>query len=162
MAPWESAKGKTSGPGRQVALAKEGAMQPTKISHMVRVMVISAALLSVSGVGVPRAGVMAAQQAPGTTTTIPSGVPTGLPPLDPSGTEPDGELRVRLEHQREKAVNDDRHKRLAADVDRLVELSNELKTEVDKTNKDELSVEVIKKAQEIEKLAHDVQSRMKS
>lgn len=139
-------------------------MQPTKISHRVRVTVMSAALLTVSGIGVPGTGAMAAQHSPGTTTTTPTGVQTGLPPLDApaTGTEPDGEVRARMEHQREKAVNDDRHKRLAADVDRLVALSNELKTEVDKTNKDELSVEVIKKAQEIEKLAHDVQSRMKS
>jgi hypothetical protein len=37
-----------------------------------------------------------------------------------------------------------------------------LKTDVNKTNKDELSLDVMRKAQEIEKLAHDVQSRMKN
>jgi len=71
-------------------------------------------------------------------------------------------MRARMEEQRVKAMNDDRHKRLSADVDKLLSLTNELKSDVDKANKDELSIDVIKKAQEIEKLAHDVQSRMKN
>lgn len=64
----------------------------------------------------------------------------------------------KMEHMRE----DDRRKRLLADTARLVALSNELKTEVDNTTRDELSIEVIRKATEIEKLAHDVRERMKS
>jgi hypothetical protein len=101
-------------------------------------------------------------QAPGTTAG-PPGPPGPIPPLDqPATALPDNPMRGRMEAERMKALNDDRHKRLTADVDRLVELTNELKTDVDKTSKDELSVEVVKKAQEIEKLAHDVQSRMKN
>ena len=71
-------------------------------------------------------------------------------------------VRAHMDAERLKAANDDRHKRLVLDVDRLISLTNELKTDVDKTDKDELSLEVIRKAQEIEKLAHDVQSRMKN
>ncbi len=63
-----------------------------------------------------------------------------------------------LEHMRE----DERHKRLLADTAKLVELTNELKAEVDKAAKDELSVDVVRKAAEIEKLARDVKERMKS
>lgn len=65
---------------------------------------------------------------------------------------------AKVEHMRE----DERHKRLVSDTARLVELTNELKTEVDKAAKDELSLDVVKKAAEIEKLAHDVKERMKS
>ncbi len=141
-------------------------MQPTRISHIVTVTVMSATLLVLSAAGARQSGVRAAQHSGGSGGTVvtPSGLPTGLPPLDgpANAADPDPEVRARMEHEREKALNDDRHKRLAADVDRLVALTNELKVDVDKTNKDELSVEVIKKAQEIEKLAHDVQSRMKS
>jgi hypothetical protein len=36
-----------------------------------------------------------------------------------------------------------------------------LKAQVDKSTKDTLSVDVIKKAEEIEKLAHSVKERMK-
>ncbi len=58
-------------------------------------------------------------------------------------------------------ANDARHKRMEADVAKLLELSTELKADVDKAGKDELSLEVMRKAEEIEKLAHDVKERMK-
>jgi hypothetical protein len=47
------------------------------------------------------------------------------------------------------------------DTDKLLALATQLKQEVDKTNKDVLSVDVIRKADEIEKLAHSVKERMK-
>ena len=40
-------------------------------------------------------------------------------------------------------------------------LATDLKAQVDKSTKDTLSVDVIKKAEEIEKLAHSVKERMK-
>ena len=89
--------------------------------------------------------------------------PGMLPSNDqPSGTLGDPSIRARMDVERLKAANDDRHKKLILDVDKLISLSNELKTDVDKANKDELSLDVIRKAQEIEKLAHDVQARMKN
>ncbi|MCU1318530.1 MAG: hypothetical protein JWP98_48 [Edaphobacter sp.] len=56
----------------------------------------------------------------------------------------------------------DKQKKLAADTDKLLVLATELKQEVDKTNKDVLSVGVIKKADEIEKLARSVKERLKN
>ena len=64
----------------------------------------------------------------------------------------------KIEHMREE----ERHKRLVADTTKLIELSNQLKTEVDKATRDELSLDVVRKAAEIEKLAHDVKERMRS
>jgi hypothetical protein len=55
----------------------------------------------------------------------------------------------------------ERQKKLAADTERLLALAKELKQEVDKTNKNVLSVDVVKKAEEIEKLARSVRSQMK-
>jgi hypothetical protein len=63
--------------------------------------------------------------------------------------------------QQEKLRNTDRQKRLVADPDKLLALATDLKAQVDKSNKDTLSVDVIKKAEEIEKLAHSVKERMK-
>ena len=63
--------------------------------------------------------------------------------------------------RQEQARNNERQKRLVADTEKLLTLATELKQEVDKTNKDVLSVDVIKKAEEIEKLAHGVKERMK-
>jgi hypothetical protein len=50
---------------------------------------------------------------------------------------------------------------LVADTDRLLVLATDLKARVDKSTKDTLSLDVIKKADEIEKLAHSVKERMK-
>ena len=63
--------------------------------------------------------------------------------------------------QQAKLRNDDRQKRLVADTDKLLSLATDLKAQVDKSTKDTLSVDVIKKADEIEKLAHSVKERMK-
>ena len=55
----------------------------------------------------------------------------------------------------------ERQKKLAADTDKLLALAMDLKKQVDKTNKDVLSVEVVKKADEIEKLARSMKNETK-
>ena len=60
-----------------------------------------------------------------------------------------------------KRMNEDRQKALKNDTDKLVKLSEELKKYVDKSNADVLSLDVIKKAEQIEKLAHTVKEKMK-
>jgi hypothetical protein len=57
------------------------------------------------------------------------------------------------------APNAEHREQIAADSARLVKLATELKAEVDKSNKDTLSVSVIRKAEEIEKLAHSVKEK---
>jgi hypothetical protein len=60
------------------------------------------------------------------------------------------------------AVTDaERKKQIADDSAKLLKLATDLKAEVDKTSKDTLSVNVIRKADEIEKLAHSVKEKMK-
>ncbi len=55
-----------------------------------------------------------------------------------------------------------REAQIAADTAKLYQLAQELKVELDKSTKDTLSLTVIKKAAEIEKLAHSLSERMKS
>ena len=50
---------------------------------------------------------------------------------------------------------------MVADADKLLQLATELKEDVDSSTKNELSVTTVKKAAEIEKLAHEVKERMK-
>ena len=50
---------------------------------------------------------------------------------------------------------------LVADTNRLYQLAQELKVEVAKSNKDTLSVSVIKKAAEVEQLAKSLKERMR-
>lgn len=80
----------------------------------------------------------------------------GVPPLGP--VEP---LPPQIQEQQARSQNNERQKRLVADTDKLLALATQLKQEVDKTNKDVMSVDVIKKADEIEKLARSVKERMK-
>ena len=61
----------------------------------------------------------------------------------------------------EKA-NAERKRQIVDDTTKLLELATQLKSEVDKTSKDTLSIDVIKKAESIEKLAHGVKEKMKS
>jgi hypothetical protein len=69
------------------------------------------------------------------------------------------------DHQAEKqnfdAANAARKKEIADDSSKLLKLATDLKAEVDKTNKDTLSLSVIRKADAIEKLAHNVKEKMK-
>jgi hypothetical protein len=59
------------------------------------------------------------------------------------------------------ALNAERKEQIAAGSARLLKLATELKAEVDKSSKDTLSVSVIRKAEEIEKLAHSVKEKMR-
>jgi len=54
------------------------------------------------------------------------------------------------------------YEQLQKDTEKLYELAGELKEEVAKTNEDLLSVAGIKKAEEVEKLAKKIQSRIKN
>jgi hypothetical protein len=87
-----------------------------------------------------------------------------LPPLQPPFGNP-AEPNDPMEHQRlekmEKARNADRQKQLVQDTDKLLALAKELKEEVGKSNADTLSIDVVKKASEIEKLAKNVKDRMR-
>ena len=90
--------------------------------------------------------------------TSTTGAHTSIMDQDSGPRDP---FKEKLEAQASKSRNNDRQKRLIADTDKLLQLSTELKMEVEKTTKNEMSVQVIQKAAEIEKLAHDVKERMK-
>jgi hypothetical protein len=88
----------------------------------------------------------------------------GSPPLRVDGTatnaEPD-ENQERAAADRAKKANLDRQAALKSDTDKLVKLADELKEYVDKSNENVLSLNVMKKADEIEKLAKSVKEKMK-
>ena len=57
--------------------------------------------------------------------------------------------------------NTERQRTLVADTDKLLELAQALKADVDKSNKDTLSIDVVKRAEQIEKLARSVKEKMR-
>lgn len=66
------------------------------------------------------------------------------------------------EQRRQDAALQERKNQLAVDTAKLLQLANELKAEMDKSSKDTLSLGVIKKADEVEKLARKVRAEMKA
>lgn len=78
-----------------------------------------------------------------------------------SQSGPQDDARSQMEREMAKKANEERHAALRRDTDKLLRLSTELKAYVDKSSQNTLSVEVVKKAEEIEKLAHSVKEKMK-
>jgi hypothetical protein len=66
-----------------------------------------------------------------------------------------------MEDEQAKMRNTERQKKLVEDTAKLLVLANELQAAVDKSDKNTLSLEVVRKADEIEKLAHSVKEGMK-
>lgn len=86
------------------------------------------------------------------------------PPSRGDSTTPMGdedEARARIANDMAKKAAKERVAALKHDTDRLLKLSVELKQSVDKSDENVLSLEVIKKAEEIEKLARSVKDKMK-
>ena len=82
------------------------------------------------------------------------------PPLSQK-TGPEDEPRLRMERDMAKRANQARQADLKRDTEKLLKLATELKESVDKSNEGTLSLDVMKKAEEIEKLAHSVKGKMK-
>ena len=90
-----------------------------------------------------------------------------MPPPPPNhgdinlpGTDED-QARDRLNHDMAKKAAKERAAALKTDTDKLLKLSVELKQYVDKSDENVLSLDVIKKAEEIEKLAKSVKEKMR-
>lgn len=92
--------------------------------------------------------------------------PVTVPPHQHSIGEPEdeheSEERMKIEKEMAKKANRERQVQLEKDTNNLLKLATELKQSVEKSNENTLSLEVIKKAEEIEKLAHSVKEKMKA
>jgi hypothetical protein len=60
-----------------------------------------------------------------------------------------------------KRANFEREQQMRVDTEKLLKLAEELKKSVGKTDQNILSIDVMKKANEIEKLAHSVKENMR-
>lgn len=99
----------------------------------------------------------AAQQSPNPDKSIHLPVLTEPPDANAQMTMRD----QRAKNQNYEAANTERKRQIAEDSALLLKLATDLKAEVDKTDKDTLSIGVIRKADAIEKLAHNVKEKMK-
>ena len=74
---------------------------------------------------------------------------------------PQSQQERELEDRRIKEANKKRLDEIRDDTQKLFQLATELKDAVDKSNEHELSLTVVKKAEEVEKLAKKVKDKMK-
>ena len=66
-----------------------------------------------------------------------------------------------MQERMAREANKKRQQDLREETDRLFQLATELKAAVDKTNENLLSLDVVRKADEVEKLAKKVKEKMK-
>jgi hypothetical protein len=79
----------------------------------------------------------------------------------PAAQTPDNPQGSTAKMSPQELADQQRKDQLAADTAKLLQLANELKAEMDKSTKDTLSLSVVKKAEQVEKLAHKVRDEMK-
>jgi len=84
-------------------------------------------------------------------------VPAAMPQVETRQDPAQKEMQDRMTRE----ANKKRQQDIRDDTDRLFQLATELKAAVDKSNENLLSLEVVRKADEVEKLAKKVKEKMK-
>src|SRR6478672_13170474 len=82
---------------------------------------------------------------------------TALPQLETRQDPAQKEMQDRMMRE----ANKKRQQDIREDTDKLFQLATELKAAVDKSNENLLSLDVVRKADEVEKLAKKVKEKMK-
>lgn len=85
---------------------------------------------------------------------------SSMPQFGPPREERSQQER-EMDDRRQKELNKKRQEDIREDTQKLFQLATELKDAVDKSNEHELSLLVVKKAEEVEKLAKRVKEKMK-
>ena len=93
-----------------------------------------------------------------------SPAPAAAPQIVFQHPEPSAEDQTTAEMKKraQREFNQQRQEQMKRDADKLLQLATELKHYVDQSNQNILSLEVMKKAAEIEKLAKSVREKMKA
>lgn len=73
----------------------------------------------------------------------------------------DQDIEREMRYRQYKELNKQRQKKIREDTEKLFQLATELKAAVEKSNENVLSVDVVRKAGEVEKLAKRVKENMK-
>ncbi|TAM79146.1 MAG: hypothetical protein EPN47_19245 [Acidobacteria bacterium] len=122
-----------------------------------KTLVVAVALTFMAfGAALPRAAGQSIGDYPGATpqTTRPNPQGSRLPPESP-------DVFPKTGPKRNKALLDDNFKKLKEHAQNLAELAKSLQAEIEKSNENVLSLEIIKKADEAEKLARKIKSEAK-
>lgn len=104
-------------------------------------------IILVSGIGLIAGG----------TVFIAAPAPAAAPQFETRQDPAQKEIQDRMMRE----ANKKRQQDIREDTDKLFQLATELKAAVDKTNENLLSIDVVRKADEVEKLAKKVKEKMK-
>ncbi len=88
-------------------------------------------------------------------------VPPPIGGIESRRTPDEDAWEIRQRKELAKKMNLQRQQDIRKDTEKLLELATELKQSVEKSNENTLSLDVIKKADQIEKLAKTVKDKMK-
>lgn len=77
-----------------------------------------------------------------------------------SEAETTDESSRNLGDRRVRSLNVERHKSMVSDTDKLLKLARQLDAEIASNSTDELTPDEMRKVEEIEKLAHNVKTKM--
>jgi hypothetical protein len=91
-------------------------------------------------------------------------VTSGIRLLSAAGSQQprtQSEMDKEMQDRQIKEANKKRQQDIRNDTDKLFQLATELKAAVDKSNENLLSLDVVRKADEVEKLAKRVKEKMK-
>jgi hypothetical protein len=81
-------------------------------------------------------------------------------PFTGADEDPPDIAKIEMERKQMKMLNEQRQKHLVSDTDKLLKLAEELRTDVNKTSVSGASSDAAHKANEIEKLARGIRSKM--
>jgi hypothetical protein len=84
-----------------------------------------------------------------------------LPAAAPQYETTQDPTQKEMQERMARVANKKRQEDIREDTDKLFQLATELKAAVDKTNENLLSLDVVRKAEEVEKLAKKVKEKMK-
>lgn len=89
--------------------------------------------------------------------------PPAIPGMNPTSPTDQGHdpAMHRMAERMAMRRNEQRQQQIVSDSERLLQLAQKLNGDVSKTDKDELSVSVVKEADEIEKLAKSIKQKMR-
>jgi len=136
-----------------------------KLAPRVRSLVCLAAVATIPfSAGItqtPQTGGMSGEPQPRDVMTWPPINPLANRTADPNRILEDS-MKLRENQKRMEQLNLQRHKEMTTDTEKLLSLANQLKSETDRNSKDALSVEAIRQAEQIEKLAKSVREKMRA
>jgi len=136
---------------------EEARMRTIEMSRTLRIAVVSLALVTGAGFVGNTYPVAAQKSSPERNAD-----PIMPPPSQPGGlTSEDPSVAGRVGQDRVDAMRmADRRNHAQKDLERMAALTSELQADFAKTNQGQLSADFAKKAKEVEKLAHDLQTQI--